>query len=873
MRRWLSALIALVLVLSTFAGFGAQAEETAPYELPLEEGMRQVRFYWSADNTDYEKCDMWIWLPGRDGRGYLFTPCPYGVTVQLNVPEDTEEVGFIVRKNCSEPGGTSWGSAAKDYDGDRFAKLDGQVTEIYLKSGDGAQYKSTDGGKTLYQEKKFTMAGITAFDEIQYFIEPAAKIENLSDVKVYEDGRAIGVASLTSLNNKVVTGRIKLAERLDLSKTYTVEIEGYGQRIAVPTGVFDTQEFIDEFTYDGNDLGATIQGDKTVFKLWAPTASAVKLNLYDDPDDPANHYWAYVEEFETLDMIRGEKGVWTAEAPVGHGKYYTYSVTTAEGTKEAVDPYARAVGINGDRGMVVDLSLTDPEGFDFDSFYDGIDAYNEAIIWEVHVQDFSKKIAESKYPGKYLAFTETGLHNAWGESAGVDYLKDLGITHVHLQPVYDFATIDEGDEGPQFNWGYDPKNYNVPEGYYATNIESTARITEFKQMVMALHENGMGVIMDVVYNHTYSLDSSLNRCVPYYYYRYNTNGEPSNGSGCGNETASERTMMRKYIVDSVKYWQRQYHIDGFRFDLMALHDVETMQQVEQALHAMNPKAVIYGEGWTGGSTPLNPNLQANQANIRNITASEGAIGAVAVFNDATRDGLKGSVFDALEKGYISGNINSYNAQRVIFGIAGGVRGPGASWSVENNGIINYMSCHDNNTLWDKLILSNGSDSDDARIRMNRLGAAIIMLGKGTPFFLAGEEMLRTKQGDSNSYKSSDEINNIDWDALMPDSPQEEMVAYYKQLIALRKNNPFLTRADVSCSVIIANGIEVTWSMDDEVVAVAAINPGSGRINYNFPAGDWDVLMMDGRFYAEGEKTLRDNAPVGGRSVLLAKKAG
>ena len=872
MRRWLSAFIVLVLVLGSLAGFGAIAETA---ELPPEEGTKQVRFFWSADNVDYEKCDMWIWMPGKDGRGYLFTPCEYGVTVQLNVPDDTEEVGFIVRKNCSEPGGTSWGTAAKDYDGDRFARLEGPVTEIYLKSGDGAQYKSSDGGKTLYQEKKFTMAGITAFDEIQYFIEPAAKIESLADVRVYEDGRQISVTALSSLNNKVVTGRISLGEKLDLSKKYTVEIEGYGQKIAMPTGVFDTQEFIDELTYDGNDLGATITGDKTVFKLWAPTASEVKVNLYDWGYDPTEDSWGYTEEFETIDMVRGEKGVWSAEAPVGHGKYYTYSVTTAEGTKEAVDPYARAVGPNGDRGMVVDLSLTDPEGFDFDSFYGGIDAYNEAIIWEVHVRDFSNKIAESKYPGKYLAFTETGLKNAYGESAGIDYLKDLGITHVHLQPIYDFATVDEmcEDGGKQFNWGYDPKNYNAPEGSYATNQDGETRITELKQMVMAMHENGMGVIMDVVYNHTYSLDSCLNRCVPYYYYRFNSNGEPSNGSGCGNETASERTMMRKYIVDSVKYWQRQYHIDGFRFDLMALHDTETMQQVEQALHAMNPKAIIYGEGWTGGTTPLNPNLQANQANIRNITASEGAIGAVAVFNDATRDGLKGSVFDSLEKGYISGNINTYNAQRVIFGITGGVRGPGASWSVDDSGIINYMSCHDNNTLWDKLLLSNGGDSEDTRIKMNRLGAAIIMLGKGTPFFLAGEEMMRTKQGDSNSYNSGDEINNIDWDALFPDSAVTEMRDYYRELIRLRKENDFITKADVECSVIIANGIEVIWSVDGETVAVAAINPGSGRINYNFPAGDWDVLMMDGRFYGEGEKTLRGNAPIGGRSIMLAKKAG
>ncbi|MBQ6646893.1 MAG: type I pullulanase [Clostridia bacterium] len=872
MKKMLCALTALMLALSALLCPGAYS--AAEGSAQPADGYNQIRFYWNAEGADLENCDMWIWFPGKDGHGYLFEACEYDGVVALDVPQDISEVGFIVRRDCSEPGGSAWGSATKDYDGDRFAKIDGKITEIYLKSGESAQYKSSDGGKTLYQEKKFTLAGITAFDEIQYYIEPAARIEDLKDVRVYDGDREIEVTSLSSLNNQVITGRIGLGEKLDLSKTYTVEIEGYGKRTAVPTRVFDTQAFSDEFTYDGDDLGATIVGDKTVFKLWAPTASKVVLNLYDADIYFFENTWSYnLDSLITkIEMTKGEKGVWTAEAECGHGQFYTYSVTTAEGTKEAVDPYAKAVGMEGDRGMVVDLSRTNPAGFEDDRYYEGINAYNEAVIWEVHVQDFSKKISESEHPGKYLAFTETELKNSSGESVGMDYVKDLGITHIHLQPVYDFATIDEGWEAPQFNWGYDPKNYNVPEGYYAEEIHGEGRNTEFKQMVQGIHNGGMGVIMDVVYNHTYSLDSNLNRCVPYYYYRYNSNGEPSNGSGCGNETASERPMMRKYIVDSVSYWAKEYHVDGFRFDLMALHDIETMQAVERAVHAINPKAILYGEGWTGGTTPLNPNLMANQANIHEITPSEGAIGAVAVFNDATRDGLKGSVFDSLEKGYISGNVNSFNANRVIFGLTGGVRGLGASWGVNDNGIINYMSCHDNNTLWDKLILSNGTDSEDARLKMNRLGATIIMLGKGTPFFLAGEEMLRTKQLDSNSYASGNEINNLDWEALTPGSAQAEMRDFYKQLIALRKENAFLTQADVSCNIIIANAIEVLWSVDGETVALAVINPGTGRINYNFPAGEWSALLMDEKFYAAGEKTLKGNTPVGGRSVMLVVKA-
>ena len=862
MKRCLCLLLALLLAL----GGAAFSEADAP-----DQDTNLLYLYWADPNADYETCDVWVWFPGADGRGYLFEECDYGVRIKVEVPADVTQVGFIVRRDCSEPGGTSWGSAVKDYDGDRYADILGKETHVYLKSGDGAMYKSDDGGVTLYQDKKLKLAGISKLNEIQYFLEPAVRIESLDDVHVWDGDREVGIVSLSSLNNNVTTGRVTLAENLDISRSYTLEIEGYGKRAAVPTGVFDTQEFIDEFTYDGDDLGATIVGDKTVFKLWAPTASAVKVNIEEHKYDPI--FDVFTENSTTVDMVRGEKGVWSAEAPCGHGAFYTYSVTTAEGTQEAVDPYARAVGVNGDRGMVVDLSSTDPEGFDTDSYFGGIDAYNEAIIWEVHVRDFSNKLSESKYPGKYLAFTETGLRNASGEKAGMDYLKDLGVTHVHLQPVYDFATVDETGKGRQFNWGYDPKNYNAPEGSYSTDPEKgEVRINEFKQMVQAIHASGMGVIMDVVYNHTYSLDSNLNRCVPYYYYRFNANGEPSNGSGCGNETASERVMMRKYIVDSVYYWAGEYHVDGFRFDLMALHDVQTMQEVEKAVHSLNPKAVIYGEGWTGGTTPLNTNLMANQANISQIKPSEGAIGAVAVFNDATRDGLKGSVFDPLEKGYISGNINSYNAQRVIFGLNGGKRGVGASWGVENDGIINYMSCHDNNTLWDKLLLSNESDSEETRLKMNRLGISIIMLGKGTPFFLAGEEMLRTKEGDSNSYASSDEVNNIAWDALVPGSPELEMRDFYAKLIAFRKENAFLTQADVRSNVIIANAIEVLWSVDGETVALAVINPGQGRINYNFPAGEWDALLKDEQFFEPGEKTFKGNTPVSGRSVMLLVKA-
>ncbi|MBQ9467377.1 MAG: type I pullulanase [Clostridia bacterium] len=837
------------------------------YTLAREDGKNQLIFYWKNATDNYEKCDMWIWMPGLDGRGYTFHRCAYGAKVIVNVPADVTEVGFIVRKNCSDPGGTSWGDATKDYDADRFAVITGELTEIYLKEGDGAQYFSSDGGKTLYQKKEFSLAAIISPTEIQYHITPATKFSALDQVKVLCDGEEVPVASLSSLNNTVVQGTIRMKEELDMSKNYTVRLDGFDEKPAVPTKIFDSQAFVENYVYDGDDLGAVIVEDgSTVFKVWAPTASKVFLNLFNDGEKDF--------AIDSLEMTKGEKGVWSINVPCGHGMYYTYTVTTALGSKETVDPYAKATGVNGNRGMVIDLRSTDPEGFENDRYYDKLqNNYDEAIIWEVHVRDFSNKIESSAYKGKYLAFTETGLKNAAGKPVGIDYVKDLGVTHIHLQPVYDYATVDESDDGPQFNWGYDPKNYNVPEGSYSTDpYNGEVRVNEFKRMVQAIHENGMGVVMDVVYNHTYSLDSCFERTVPYYYYRFSSTGEPSNGSGCGNETASERAMFRKYMVDSVIYWAKEYHIDGFRFDLMALHDIETMQAIETALHEVNPKAIIYGEGWTGGTSALRDNLQAKQTNISQIHATGEGIGAVAVFNDAIRDGLKGSVFDAKGKGYINGDASKLNAGKAAFGLTGGKASIYASFKVDNDMIVNYMSCHDNNTLWDKLLATNPEDSDEARFEMNRLGAAIVMLSKGTPFFLAGEELLRTKQGDHNSYNSSDEINNIDWSVYADGTLQTRAHDFYKGLIALRRSYGFFAGCDVSCEITSDNSIIVKYSEGGNTVLIAIVNPGESA-SYSIPDGTWRPVL-EGETFTDAE-TARDVSGavvVAGRSVSVFARA-
>lgn len=822
----------------------SEAEVSVPdgeYTLEHEEGHNQITFYWNYNGT-YENCDIWAWWGDKAGQGYLFHECEYGAKVVLNVPEEVEQVGFIVRRDCSEPGGSSWGSATKDFDQDRFAVIEGKDTFIYLKSGDPSQYKSNDGGKTLEMIKKFSMAGMKDFNTIHYSVTPAVTISDISQIKVYDGDRVVAVKSVSTLGKEAVSGDIVVEETLDLSKIYEVEIEGFGKKAVVPTDIFDSDEFIENYTYSGDDLGAVINGNNTTFKVWAPTAIKVVLNLFSAGNDG--------EAYKTVEMTKGEKGVWVHTEECGHGTYYTYTVTTSVGTQEATDPYAKSAGVNGNRSMVIDLAQTNPEGWG-EKFDSGIDSYSDAVIWEIHVRDFSNKIPDSQYKGKYLAFTETGLKNENGVSVGVDYLVNLGITHVHLLPVYDYATVDEANPDSEFNWGYDPKNYNVPEGSYSTNpFDGAVRVKEFKQMVQALHEAGIGVIMDVVYNHTYDANSAFNKIVPYYYYRYTSTGANSSASGCGNDTASERYMFGKFMVDSVSYWAEEYDLDGFRFDLMGLHDLETMKEVEEAVHAINPQAIIYGEGWTMGST-VDGSPQANQGNISQIKPSEGAIGSVAVFNDAIRDGLKGSVFEKTSQGYINGAYKS-NASKVIFGIKGGV-GIGIGWAVEDAMVINYMSAHDNNTLWDKLLLSNPNDSDEIRNKMNNLGAAILLISKGTPFWQAGEEMLRTKDGDENSYKSSDEINNIKWDVLKEGSAEYKTMLYYKGLIEMRKSFDIFTnvKSTITCTELGSGILEVYFEDENGGKALAIINPNKTTLPYTLD-GEWN-LVADAN--AAGNKVL------------------
>ena len=868
------------------------------YDIETPDGYNKLTFYWVnplfSSWADYETCDIWIWYDDVDGKGYLMEECEYGAKVVINVPESVTEVGFIVRKDCSEPGGTSWGTASKDGGDDRFVIITGKETYIFLKNGDTNQYASDDG-VNLVQIKKFNVAGMKDFHTIKYNITPAKKLDSYQQISVWDGDKQLTVTRVNMMGKSAASGMITVKEELELNKIYEVRIEGYEPINVVPMEIFDTEEFGNMYNYDGNDLGSTINADgSTTFKVWAPTASKVVLDLYtkgNEVDADNNPIPGTAKDaFENIEMTLGDKGVWSAtvtNAP--HKTYYTYTVTTAAGTETATDPYCRAVGLNGNRSMVVDLGLTDPADWTDDNFDPTLggtrnfDSYSDAFIWEIHIRDFSNMLDSSQYKGKYLAFTETGLTNANGIAAGVDYLTNLGVTHVHLLPSYDYATVKEQDPDSGFNWGYDPKNYNVPEGSYSTDpYNGEVRINEYKQMVQALHNQGIGVIMDVVYNHTFSAtDSCFHRIVPYYYYRYNTNGTNMNASGCGNDTASERYMFRKYMVDSVTYWITEYNLDGFRFDLMGLHDLETMRQVEAAVHAVNPNAIIYGEGWTMGST-LDGSEQANQTNIGKITATNGAIGSVAVFNDNMRNGLKGnSGFGTITSGILNDSANNENLNKVLFSILGG-NAAGGGWRVSNSMVINYMSAHDNLALWDQLTLTMGG-STSAKAKANRLGAALLFVSKGTPFVQAGEEMLRTKpyynkngelvpgEYDENSYSSCDETNNLKWNTLKAGSEEYKMVQYYTGLVAMRKAYPIFSdvATNIQSSSLGNCGYVLTYKLGDQQ-AVVLFNASNASVNYNL-SGSWKLVATVDQAGASAISTHNGgnvNVPAGGILVYV-----
>lgn len=643
--------------------------------------------------------------------------------------------------------------------------------------------------------------------------------------------------------------------------------------------IFNSKVFNRQYNYYGSDLGVTYDAQVSFFKVWSPKALKVSLVLYRNGDGD--------NKIEEIPMQKCAKGVWKVSVERDlKGVYYTYKVNNGKVIKEVMDPYAKACGVNGKRGMIIDLSETNPVGWEEQKNI-SLNNPTEAVIYEVHVRDLSIDAhGNMKHKGKYLAFTETETTSDEGETTGVNHIKELGVTHVQILPIYDYLTVDESkDDCSEYNWGYDPLNYNIPEGSYSTDpYHGEVRIKELKEAIMSLHNNGLGVIMDVVYNHTANSENSdLNILMPNYYYRTNKDGVFYNGSACGNELASERHMVRKMIMDSVIYWAKEYKLDGFRFDLMGVLDIETMNRIHEELSKINPDIILYGEGWAGGTCGLSEKKRALKVNTPHLRH-------VGVFNDDLRDGVRGDVFVNEAKGFIAGA--SGMEESVKFGIVASTDHPQIDFTKVNYSdtpyaklpgqTINYVSAHDNLTLWDKIEASCKEASKEEKIKMQKLANAIVLTSQGVPFIHAGAEFARTKYGDENSYKSSDEINKLDWKRK---SEFKEVFEYYKGLIELRKKHPafrMTTAAEISRNLSfmempVANMVGYTLknhaAYDEWEEIVVLFNGNEEMQKVELPTDNWEVVVNGKHAGVQALEVIKgDEVVVEGRSAMVLVKA-
>ena len=633
--------------------------------------------------------------------------------------------------------------------------------------------------------------------------------------------------------------------------------------------IYSSPAFEEKFTYTGTDLGAVWSKENTTFRLWAPTAKAAWVKLYRSGDVDAH------DLLEVLPLNPSENGTWFARKQGDlNGVYYTFLADVEGKIVEACDPYARTTGVNGHRAMVIDLSSTNPEGWDTDRDPNPSGNITEAVIYELHVRDLSSdKSAGIKNQGKFLGLTETGT-SFEGHPTGLDHIKSLGVTHLHLLPVYDYGSVDEsGKSGNQYNWGYDPVNFNVPEGSYSTDpFHGEVRVREMKQMVKALHDNGISVVMDVVYNHVFHTeDFCFNVLVPGFFSR-SVGGRLSNGSCCGNDTASERAMVRKYIVDSVKYWADEYHIDGFRFDLVGLIDTYTINEVMAAVKSDHPNVIFYGEGWSMNTDLTKPGVELT------VQGNSALVPGFAFFSDTLRDQLRGSIFDNTAPGYVSGAVLSRKGLEDSFmGMP--------QWAAEPRQCINYVSCHDNNTLFDRIALAVPESPLGDRVKMSRLAGAFTILSQGVPFLQAGEELLRTKPAkkgkfDGNSYKSPDSVNSLKWDTLAEENYRLTR-DYYRGLIAFRKAHPGLrltTRSQVFKNVhpiSCPNSHTLAFVVDEpEGRIFLAFNADSHAVSLNLPEGKWHPCIQEAKAGTESMGDVGGSITVAPISalVLVQKKA-
>lgn len=814
----------------------------------------------------YEGWNLWVWPENKEGKSFEFTEeTAFGKKATFEV-DASKSFGIIVRKGEWE---------AKDVEQDRFFDqayqgADG-VYRIYLVQDTDQIYKAESDVDLSPKILSANWVNTKALNVL--FSAPIDKSDLNSGLRVNDEmGKALALSAVTTNSgDKGTRFFITTKEEMTMGRKYTLELPGFNGFVVDGSALFDTEAFEALYGYDG-DLGAIYQKHQTTFKVWSPVADQMTLNLYKTGDGDSL--------IKQVPMAKKEKGVFEhIEMGDQHGIYYTFSVEMGGKILETYDPYAKGVGVNGDRSMVVDFNRLNPEGWG-NNRGPKVDDMTDIVVYEMHIRDLT--IHESSgavHKGKYLGVIEPNTKTPNGIHTGLAHIKELGVTHVQILPMYDFNSIDETKlEKGVFNWGYDPKNYNAPEGSYATDpFDGSVRIKEMKQMIQGLQDNGIGVIMDVVYNHTaLSADSNFHTLVPGYYYRMTEKGF-SNASGCGNETASERMMMRKFIVDSLVFWVEEYHIDGFRFDLMGIHDIETMKLIESTLRKIKPDIILYGEGWTGGTSTLSETQRLVKKNMKEVVG-------IGAFNDDLRDGIKGHVFNDKEAGF----ANGFTAlkESVKFGIVGATRHPQVQYKSVNYSVapwayapyqsVNYVEAHDNLTLWDKLLKTNPDASEASRVAMHQLSSVIAMTSQGVPFMHLGMDFLRTKNGDHNSYISPDAINQIDWNRKETYLP---VFHYYQGLVELRLAYPSFrlkseeavaqyltffedTHEDV-IAYVIAKGADPILNQSITVFFNGALEARSVQI----PKGNYQVLLNEKEVNASGLKSLK-----GGQYTLAPSSA-
>ena len=831
-KRIITLLLALVMVASLIGG-----------AIPAlaAEGDITLRLHYHREDGQYEGWEMWFWdnaaVPSTNLEPpYQFEEIDGEMVCEIKLNTGTMELGYIVRYG-------DW--IEKDIEEDQFIELTGILggtVDVYVESGVKG-HKIVEGADI----KKGVVVTSASYKEKNSDGNPQIIVKVAGDIayevtnETFAISNSDGAVAVTAVKNVNTYYYLTLAEPLNIQRGYNVTFEGNSTAITMPD-FYSSPEFEAEYTYTGDDLGATYTPEKTSLRVWAPTAVSVDVNLYTSGDITAEE-----TPVRTEPMTKDVNGTWICELTGDmNGTYYTYTVTTDTTMLEACDPYARTTGVNGKRAMIIDLDATNPDGWADDKNPNADLKPTDAVIYELHVRDLTSDKssgAPADKVGKFLGIIEKGTVNSEGKSTGLDYMVDLGVTHVHLLPVYDYGSVDESklDEEEQFNWGYDPVNYNVPEGSYSSDpYNGEVRVKEFKQMVKGMHDAGLSVIMDVVYNHVYQTNGyCFNMIVPGYFTR-----PGANGSGCGNDVASERNMVSKYIVDSVNYWADEYHIDGFRFDLVGLLDTDTINKIVESVHEKHPDVIFYGEGWT-----LNTKLTKTGYTLATQTNSTKTPN-FAYFSDTVRNLVKGNTWGGVSAGWISGGTASAGDLNACF------KGM-PSWCSTPSQSINYISCHDNNTLYDHITMAASGASEADRIKMNKLGAAFYMSAQGIPFFQAGEEILRSKPVEGgyheNSYNQPDSVNSIKWDDLNK-AEYMDVHDYYKGLIAFRKAHPALRlteAADVDANVIPVTGLPasvVAYNIKGEADGDAsdgifcAFNGSKTAATVTLPEGTWTIFV-------------------------------